>query len=184
MSRQFIDDREFDLVAAHLFNARKAHMLAVAEFVKLAYLSAQDAPEVMRRFSRHNGAASCKLVDKKSPAHAQILSHPILSARHFERSRPIFSSFSLLRKVGLRRETSAPSRALSDEISLLFMGIGNGNREFGDGMDFARLPRASRGHSFTHFVAPASRRLFLGVLRLAYPERSRRFVSLFYFPTL
>jgi hypothetical protein len=74
MSRQFIDDREFDAIAAHLFDARQAHMLAIAQFVELPSLRAKDAPKVMRRLAFHNGAPSCKLFDEKTPAHAEILS--------------------------------------------------------------------------------------------------------------
>ena len=75
IGRQFIDDCEFDALAAYVFDACKAHMLAVAEFVELARLRAQNTPEVMRRFAFDNGAATAKFFDKKTPPHASILAH-------------------------------------------------------------------------------------------------------------
>jgi hypothetical protein len=73
MRWQFIDDRKFYLVAAHVFDAREAYMLPVTELVELARLRAQDAAEVMRRLALHDGAATGELVDEEAPAHRSIL---------------------------------------------------------------------------------------------------------------
>jgi hypothetical protein len=73
MRRQFIDDRKFDVIAAHVLDAREAYVLAVTELVELARLRAQDAAEVMCRLPLQDGAATCELVDEEAPAHRSIL---------------------------------------------------------------------------------------------------------------
>ena len=56
-----------------ILDARQAHVCAITQFVDLARLGAQHAPQMMRRLAFHGSALIRKLFYEKSPAHAQIL---------------------------------------------------------------------------------------------------------------
>jgi hypothetical protein len=71
---QRLNKSELDAVAGYVFNAAKPNALAVAKFVELTGLSAQNAAEMMGSFAFHDGGFAGKLFNEETSSHGEILS--------------------------------------------------------------------------------------------------------------
>jgi len=71
---QRFDERELDAVSGDVFDAAEPDAFAIAQFVELAGLSAQDAAEMMGGLTFHEGGFTGKLFNEEASSHAQILS--------------------------------------------------------------------------------------------------------------
>ena len=56
-------------IPADACNLAEPHTLPIAQFIALADLRAQHAPQMMRRFAFHDGASASKLFNEESSAH-------------------------------------------------------------------------------------------------------------------
>jgi len=91
MRGNFLEQREFNAFASDLFDPPQPHALAIAQFVKLALLCAQDAAEVVRSVAFNHRGVTCELFNEKASPHVQILSQshtPAGKSRRLRRLRP------------------------------------------------------------------------------------------------
>ena len=79
-------------IAADAFDLAEPNSLAIAEFIKLADLRAQHAPQMMRRFALHDGGFARKLLHEESSTHGGDSSLDTVPRAYAGRKKKIASS--------------------------------------------------------------------------------------------
>src|SRR6266567_1989426 len=98
------------------------HAFAIAQLVELAGLGAQHASEMMGRLTFHDGVLTFKLLNEKTPSHAEILTQ---EERHYPKMSFTLSKIEELRSAGLFSIFKvAPSCSMSFRCSRVsFVGV-------------------------------------------------------------